>query len=85
MKQPIDINTCVLNKISHMYKSKVMSRGNIMSHVNSTSRLVKIPHLISWKLSFPQLILAIYMQNIVLPHMSTYVCRNEVIIEQYHA
>ena len=52
---------------------------NATSHGNSTSSLVKIPCLISWKL-IPQETLAFYTQNV----MHVQACRNEVINEQYH-
>ena len=82
-----DLHNHLNNKISHARKSKVTSCGNVMSckngssHGNSISWLAEIPWLVFWKFLFPWQNLAFYTWNTSCCR----VCRNEVIIEQYHS
>ena len=49
------------------------------SHVNTTSHLVAMPRLVSWKYRFPRETLAFDTRNTEWHHA----CKNEVVIERY--
>ena len=56
----------ISNATLHLVRMHTTSRGNVMSR--GISRLVEMPHLVSWKLLFPQKNYALNTQNIVCCH-----------------
>ena len=78
-----DVCNHVNNKICHAHKSKVMSRRNITSCENSSSRLLEIPQLVRKNFYFHgKLWHSTYMQ-IIYVTTCVHAWINEVIIEQY--
>ena len=84
-----NLHNHVNSKISHACKSKVTSHGNVTSYEtaksrgNSVSRLVEILQLVSCFISMANFGIS-HAKYLILPCMSTHVCRHEVIIELYH-